>query len=261
MSETISSGGFSRASAYCRSCPTRRRGRRAGSCTPRRSDGFQTLAQPSPPVSLRAPRSKQYSSPAGSASAGVGWSSSRHRSMKCSWDAERSFSVAAPPFGNELVRLHRPYGLACDRSTPRHSRPRLPRPAGSHYRLQSGGSALQPSSPSGTRPVSRHSLSDLNGIGTAMTPLLPRSIRRPRSWDCVLWWCFEGPWCGVGIGTASGLVSVRRLGSRRWCVPRARDAGSPSSASRPPRAAPTRARCSRATRWAGSRSARCRRGP
>ena len=45
---------------------------------------FQTSAQPSPPVSLRAPRSKQYVSPVGSASTGVGSPSSRHRSMKCS---------------------------------------------------------------------------------------------------------------------------------------------------------------------------------
>ena len=62
------------------------------------SEGFQTSAQPSPPVSLRAPRSKQYVSPVGSASAGVGSPSSRHRSRKCSCDAERSFSAEARHF-------------------------------------------------------------------------------------------------------------------------------------------------------------------
>ena len=56
---------------------------------------FHTSAQPSPPVSLRAPRSKQYVSPVGSASAGVGSPSSRHTSMKCSCEAERSFNSAA----------------------------------------------------------------------------------------------------------------------------------------------------------------------
>ena len=56
---------------------------------------FQTSAQPSPPVSLRAPRSKQYHSPAGSASAGVGSPSRWLRSMTCSFDAERSFNSYA----------------------------------------------------------------------------------------------------------------------------------------------------------------------
>ena len=56
---------------------------------------FHTSAQPSPPVSLRAPRSKQYASPVGSASAGVGSPSSQHRSMKCSCAAERSFNSEA----------------------------------------------------------------------------------------------------------------------------------------------------------------------
>ena len=42
--------------------------------------------RPSPPVSLRASRSKQYASP------GVGSLSSRHKSMKCSCETERSFS-------------------------------------------------------------------------------------------------------------------------------------------------------------------------
>ena len=56
---------------------------------------FQTSAQPSPPVSLRAPRSKQYHSPAGSASAGVGSPSKWLRPMTCSFDAERSFNSYA----------------------------------------------------------------------------------------------------------------------------------------------------------------------
>ena len=59
---------------------------------------FQTSAQPSPPVSLWAPRSKQHVSPDGSASAGVGSSSRRHRLMKCSCVAERSFSAEARHF-------------------------------------------------------------------------------------------------------------------------------------------------------------------
>ncbi len=49
----------------------------------------------SPPVVLDAPRSKQYQSPVGSASAGVGSSSKRQRSMKCSWAAELSLSSDA----------------------------------------------------------------------------------------------------------------------------------------------------------------------
>ena len=99
MSDTINSGGFSSASAYCRSWlnAASRLARR-----PLYSQAkwwrFQTSAQTSPPASLRAPRSKQYVSPVGSASAGVGSSSSRHRSMKCSWDAERSFSSEARHF-------------------------------------------------------------------------------------------------------------------------------------------------------------------
>ena len=96
MSETISSGGFSSARAYCRSCSNA--ASRSARC-PLYSQAkwwrFQTSAQPSPPVSFRAPRSKQYVSPDGSASAGVGSSSSRQRSMKCSCAAERSFSAEA----------------------------------------------------------------------------------------------------------------------------------------------------------------------
>ena len=99
MSDTISSGGFSSASAYCRSWlnAASRLARR-----PLYSQAkwwrFQTSAQPSPPTSLRAPRSKQYVSPVGSASAGVGSSSKWHRSMKCSCEAERSFSSEARHF-------------------------------------------------------------------------------------------------------------------------------------------------------------------
>ena len=99
MSDTISSGGFSSASAYCRSWlnAASRLARR-----PLYSQAkwwrFQTSAQPSPPASLRAPRSKQYVSPVGSASAGVGSPSRRHRSMKCSCEAERSFNSEARHF-------------------------------------------------------------------------------------------------------------------------------------------------------------------
>ena len=59
MSETISSGGFSSARAYCRSC-AKARSRLAW--RPLYSHAkwwrFQTSAQPSPPPSLRAPFSK-----------------------------------------------------------------------------------------------------------------------------------------------------------------------------------------------------------
>ena len=96
MSETISSGGFSSASAYRRSWPkAESRSARLPLYSHAKWWRFQTSAQPSPPVSLRAPRSKQYVSPVGSASAGVGSPSSRHRSMKCSCEAERSFNSAA----------------------------------------------------------------------------------------------------------------------------------------------------------------------
>ena len=96
ISETISSGGFSSASEYCRSCSNAAsRSARWPLYSQAKWWRFQTSAQPSPPVSLRAPRSKQYVSPDGSASAGVGSPSSRQRSMKCSWDAERSFSAEA----------------------------------------------------------------------------------------------------------------------------------------------------------------------
>ncbi|MDE0172906.1 MAG: hypothetical protein OXM60_05665 [Defluviicoccus sp.] len=96
MSETISSGGFSSASAYCRNwLNAASRSARRPLYSQAKQPRFHTSAQPSPPASFRAPRSKQYHSPAGSASAGVGSPSSRHRSMKCSCDAERSFNSDA----------------------------------------------------------------------------------------------------------------------------------------------------------------------
>ena len=59
MSETIRSGGFSSARAYCLSCP---KARSRLACRPLYSHAkwwrFQTSAQPSPPPSLRAPFSK-----------------------------------------------------------------------------------------------------------------------------------------------------------------------------------------------------------
>ena len=48
---------------------------------------FHTSARLPPPVSFRAPRSNEYHSPAGFAWAGVGSSTSLHRSMKCSCEA------------------------------------------------------------------------------------------------------------------------------------------------------------------------------
>ncbi len=60
MSETIRSGGFSSASAYCRNWLN---AASRSACLPLYSQAkqcrFYTSAQPSPPVSLRAPRSKQ----------------------------------------------------------------------------------------------------------------------------------------------------------------------------------------------------------
>ena len=96
MSQTMSSGGFSRASEYCRSCLN---AASRFACFPLYSQAkwwrFQTSAQPVPPVSFCNPRSKQYVSPDGSASVGVASSSSRHRSLKCACDPERSVSADA----------------------------------------------------------------------------------------------------------------------------------------------------------------------
>ena len=99
MSETISSGGFSRASAYCRNwLKAESRSARRPLYSQAKQPRFHTSAQPSPPVSLRAPRSKQYHSPVGSASVGVGSPSRRHRSMKCDCEPERSLSSTARHF-------------------------------------------------------------------------------------------------------------------------------------------------------------------
>ena len=99
MSDTISSGGFSSANEYCRSWSNATsRSARFPLYSQAKWWRFQTSAQPAPPVSFRTPRSKQYVSPDGSASAGVGSSSRRHRSLKCSCDAERSFSAEARHF-------------------------------------------------------------------------------------------------------------------------------------------------------------------
>ena len=96
MSETIRSGGFSRARAYCRNwLKAASRLARLPLYSQAKWCRFHTSAQPSPPVSLRTPRSKQYRSPVGSSSTGVGSPSSRHRSMKCSCAAELSFNSDA----------------------------------------------------------------------------------------------------------------------------------------------------------------------
>ena len=77
-SETISSGGVSRARASCRSgANAASRWARWLLYSPATQERVQTSAQPSPPVSVRAPRSTQYVAPVGSASAGVGSSRSR----------------------------------------------------------------------------------------------------------------------------------------------------------------------------------------
>ena len=96
MSDTISSGGFSRANEYCRSCLN---AASRFACFPLYSQAkwwrFQTSAQPAPPVSFCNPRSKQYVSPDGSASVGVGSPTRRHKSMKCACDPARSVSADA----------------------------------------------------------------------------------------------------------------------------------------------------------------------
>ena len=64
MSETISSGGFSSASEYCRSwSKAASRSARFPLYSQAKWWRFQTSAQPSPPVSFRAPRSKQVRTP------------------------------------------------------------------------------------------------------------------------------------------------------------------------------------------------------
>ncbi len=70
--------------------------RHAGPCTPRRSDDASTR-RPSHRrrCPYEHPSQSSKSRPWGSASAGVGSPSSRHRSMKCSCEAERSLSSAA----------------------------------------------------------------------------------------------------------------------------------------------------------------------
>ena len=93
MSDTISSGGFSSATAYCWSWAKARSRSFFGPLysqakQPRR----QTSAQPSPPAVLLAPFSKANHSPLGSAEIGSGTSRSAQRSLKWDWEAERSFS-------------------------------------------------------------------------------------------------------------------------------------------------------------------------
>ena len=62
-------------------------------CIPSRS-GRASRRRPSrPPSVLRTPCSNVYNVPSGSAVAGLGWSSSSHRSRKCCWQALCSESV------------------------------------------------------------------------------------------------------------------------------------------------------------------------
>ncbi len=99
MSETISSGGFSSANAYCRNwLNAASRSARRPLYSQAKQPRFHTSAQPSPPLSFRAPRSKQYHSPEGSASVGVGSPTNAHRSLKCDCDAERSLSSTTRHF-------------------------------------------------------------------------------------------------------------------------------------------------------------------
>ena len=110
MSETISSGGFSSASAYWRNwLNAASRSARRPLYSHAKQPRFHTSAQPSPPVSFLAPRSKQYHSPVGSASVGLGSPSSRQRSLKCDCAAERSFNSDACHFAmNSLGVMSQP---------------------------------------------------------------------------------------------------------------------------------------------------------
>ena len=146
MSETISSGGFSSASAYCRSCSNAAsRSARLPLYSQAKWRRFHTSAQPSPPVSLRAPRSKQYVSPVGSASAGVGSPSSRHRSMKCSCDAERSFSAEARHLVMNSYGVMGAFSLA-------HDHDRLPRGRGPIFHVPGPKLALVRGNKCSSRP-------------------------------------------------------------------------------------------------------------
>ena len=90
---------------WCRSLTRRGRGRaNDGGWSPY---SFGSCGRIRHTMSLCAPRSKQYQSPAGSASAGVGSPSKRHRSMKCFREAERSLQLQYPPLGDEPARRHR----------------------------------------------------------------------------------------------------------------------------------------------------------
>ena len=94
ISDTISRGGFSNASAYCFNC--------AYACTrfffgPLYSHAkrpfFQTSAYPEVPPSFRTDFSKVYSVPWRSTAAGVSTPSIAQRSRKCSCEADRSVRV------------------------------------------------------------------------------------------------------------------------------------------------------------------------
>ena len=130
----------------------------------RSGTGTSPSAQPSPPVSLRAPRSKQYVSPLGSASAGVGSPSSRHRPMKCSCEAERSFNSAARHLAMNSYGVMGAFSVADDdrhRYDGRAARPRAVT-----------GGIVGPDSVSVCSPASRV-LASLPPRSAGLTPLTP----------------------------------------------------------------------------------------
>ena len=96
MSEMTGNGGFSNARVYCCYWPN---ASSRSALRPLYSQAKQprvhTSAQRSLPESLRAARSKRYYSLVGSASAGVGSPSRRHKSMKCFCHADRPFNSEA----------------------------------------------------------------------------------------------------------------------------------------------------------------------
>ena len=99
MSLTISSGGLSSAMAYCWSwAKARSRPFFLPLYSQAKHSFRQTSAQPSPPPVFDAPFSKVNHSPLGSALIGSSMSSRRQMSLKCDWEAVRSFSSAARHF-------------------------------------------------------------------------------------------------------------------------------------------------------------------
>src|ERR1035441_3613105 len=69
---------------------------------------FSPLAPREAPSVTATPFSNVYSAPVASCSAGVGWPRSRQRSIKCSWLADRSESVARDHLAMNLAGVISP---------------------------------------------------------------------------------------------------------------------------------------------------------